>query len=114
MLIDFYKRDNRWFADLPQFAPLGVTEDDCEMVAGADAWLDIIAQGEDTVSLRLEEHDFANAEMLQLETLDDFYDGATYRICSWRGIDYNHLCLWLCPVTLLVFGKYPMRIYYSS
>lgn len=107
MKIRFYNRDLRWFADVPSYIEQGGTEDELEMVSGADAWLEYLSSGNDNVFLELSEQPLQ--EKLNLYSKDEF--GATYIAHSFREEDINHT-LWLCPVTLFVFGKYPDVIYY--
>ena len=78
--IPFYNRDGRWFADLPEYIAQGGTEDDCEMVAGADSWLDFISQGKDKIFLNLSTSPLRNR--LTLYDSDEF--GATYITLSLR------------------------------
>lgn len=108
MTIKFYKEESgRWYADLPFFS-----KEELEMVAGADVFLDIIAQGENGTSLWLSESPFEGAN--KLEKLDETPEtgGATYFVGSYKGIDYN-MVIWLCDVTREVFDCLPDTIYYS-
>lgn len=115
MIIRFYREGSRWYADLPEYIQAGGTKEDCEMVCGADEWLEIISQGESEVTLRIDSEPFEAAEFLKLESVDTdaLFEGAYYRVQSYKGIDYSHRNMWLCPVTLFVFGKYPDKIYYK-
>lgn len=116
MRIKFYREaDMRWYADLPEYLEAGGTKEDCEMVGGADDWLDIIAQGEWEVTLELSWKSFPEAEVLKLHHTDRGFPelGATYRVGTYKGIDYSSKTLWLCPVTIFVFGEYPEKIYYK-
>lgn len=112
----FYKEASGcWYADLPDYIEAGGTKEACQMVAGADDWLDVLSHGESEITLVLDTEEFEGSEYLTLEREDDFGDefGAYYRIGSYKGIDYSNLTMWLCPVTLFVFGEYPERIYYK-
>lgn len=112
--IKFYKEpDGRWYADLPEYLEQGGTKEDCEMVGGADNWLDIIAQERNEVWLSLST-DEPLKENLILDYTDEFFPefGAYYKVISYNGIEFNHR-LWVCPVTLFVFGNYPKIIYYE-
>ena len=106
--ISFYNRNGRWFADLPEYIAQGGTEDDCEMVAGADSWLEYLSKGSDRVTLSLSTSPLRNK--LTLYESDEF--GATYIAHDYNEEIFNHR-LWLCPVTLFVFGEYPQTIYYE-
>ena len=116
MEIKFYKEANNcWYADLPDYIESGGTKEDCQMVAGADTWLDILAQEQNEIILTLDVNEFDGAEKLTLEKTDEGFPelGAYYRIHSFQGIDYSHLILWVCPVTLFVFGQYLKEIFYK-
>jgi hypothetical protein len=85
------------------------------MVAGADTFLDILAQGEDKVTLNLStEYQNEGWEKLERTTIHDLgINGADYIIRNYMNIPYNHE-MWLCPVTLWVFGgKYPKTIFFQ-
>lgn len=110
MKIRFYNREGRWFADLPEYIASGGTEDDCEMVSGADTWIDYLSKGKDSVFITISEEHFPKAEWLMLLAKDDY--GANYIAHTYED-EYVDLVMWLCPVTLFVFGKYPEIIYYA-
>lgn len=107
--IRFYNRDGRWYADLPDYIEQGGTEEDCEMVAGADTWLEYLSTGViDNLFITLGDEPFG--ESLHLYYKDEY--GATYIAHSYNEEDINHQ-LWLCPVTLFLFPDYPDIIYYK-
>ena len=109
MVIRFYKdEDRRWYADLPEYIAQGGTEEECEMVAGADDWLDFISEKREAVTLALSDQDSLTEKIVLYES-DEF--GATYIAHTFKEEDINQI-LWLCPVTLFVFGNYPSTIYY--
>ena len=109
MVIRFYKdEDRRWYADLPEYIAQGGTIEECEMVFGADDWLDYISEKREAVTLALSDQDSLSEKIVLYES-DEF--GATYIAHTYREEDINQI-LWLCPVTLFVFGHYPKEIYY--
>ena len=115
MEIKFYKEESgRWYADLPEYIASGGTKEDCEMVGGADDWLDILSQGENEVVVAIEIEPFEGSEVLTLDNTDYGFPefGATYRVGYYKGVNYSHRTLWLCPVTLFVFGEYPKKMFY--
>lgn len=115
MQIRFYKeKTGMWYADLPDYIASGGTKADCQMVSGADDWLDLISQCEYEVTLEISTEKFEGAEYLYLDHTDEGFPemGATYRVTTYQGIDYSNRTMWLCPVTLFVFGEYPKDIYY--
>lgn len=109
MTLRFYRRDTRWFADIPDYIAQGGTEDDCEMVSGADEWLDFISKGKDNIVLQIDTKPLANR-------LDKYHDddyGATYMAHEYNDRDYNQQ-MWLCNVTKFLFGDFPQVIYYQK
>jgi hypothetical protein len=48
MKLKFYKKDDRWYADVP-----GHTEEENEMVAGSDEFLDYISKGKSEITLEI-------------------------------------------------------------
>jgi len=111
--IGFYKKNNSWYADLPEFIAIGGSEAECQMVQGADTLLDkltINGVSNDVNYIVLEISDNKNLgnKMEQIRA-DDY--GSTYYIREYDKTRINHL-LWLCPVTLSVFDNYPEQIYF--
>lgn len=104
----FYNRDGRWYADLPDYIEAGGTEEECEMVFGADTWLDYLSKGKDNVFLKLSTNPLK--EKIVKTDSDDF--GSTYLAKTYQGENIEHT-LWICPVTLFLFGEYPETIYYE-
>ncbi len=124
-----HEEEKRWFIDLPNWP---WKKANLEMVCGADKLLDILSNGKDRVKLLVkpleepkEETEFSNLmlegwlEVKQIQS--SLTGGATYTA---RGIGMeqfvrNHpvsgqsmqRTLWLCPVTLFVFGHYPKYFY---
>lgn len=110
----FTKDNQGWFINsIPQPHPFSRAA--LAMVAGADTFLDILAQGEDKVILSLStEYENEGQEKLERIRLHELgINGADYIIRDYMGIPYNHE-MWLCPVTLWVFGgKYPKTIFFQ-
>lgn len=122
MNLKFYKEDNRWYVDLPEYEG---KKEDLEMVAGADVMLDIIAQGETetwchliTDPMQVFRHPakvFLKREMIcsdeywQLDSQGCPSSGAFYTPIFYpRMSDFS---IWLCDVTKLVFGHFPEKIW---
>ena len=109
MVIRFYKDENRrWYANLPEYIAQGGRVEECEMVSGADDWLDFISLNQENITLELSDQNSLSEKIVLYES-DGF--GATYIAHTYREEDINQI-LWLCPVTLFVFGHYPKEIYY--
>jgi len=112
----FYKESNgRWYVDLPEWEGI---QDELEMVAGADMFLELLSQGESSVHVTLSDEEFEGSERLEMKYLGrleswELGEGAWYKLISYMGIDYK-LDMWLCDVTKFVFGNFPKIIYYCK
>jgi hypothetical protein len=109
MKLPFYKKEGRWYADLPEYIHAGGTEADCEMVAGADTWLDFLSNNGTNITLEIDHQEPLSNKITRIG-IDDF--GATYIAHEYNEEIVNHV-LWICPVTLFVFGEYPETIYFQ-
>jgi hypothetical protein len=110
----FYKEpDGRWYIDLPQYIEMGGDKADLEMVAGADTFLNVIANGRNNVYAVLSDQPFDNAD--QLHRVEREIDsGSFYKLATYQQKNINDFEMWLCDVTAYVFnGKFPDIIYYS-
>ena len=112
----FYKEDKQWFIDLKWF-PKSLKHH-LAMVAGADELLDKLSEGKEEITLQVSSRVFRNDSFILDRVLKfpGMFNGAVY---SWFNgkieyeiIDKNQL--WLCWVTLLVFGRYPKTIYFKA
>jgi len=120
----FYKEnDGRWYIDLPEYIEAGVgTKANLQMVAGADKWLDKLSGNTNDVTVIFSGDEFEGYEDHMFQSFlfpADVYvddDGEIHDDLSlgkWYTTTSGHQ-LWLCPVTLYVFGgTYPQKIYYS-
>ncbi len=108
----FYKEsDNRWYVDLPEWTG---EKAELEMVAGADSMLEYMAEGESEVRVTLSETEFEGADVLQfVSEATDVGSGAYYEMATYKGIHLG-LTMWLCDVTLFVYGKFPNKIFISA
>jgi hypothetical protein len=110
----FYKEVGiRWYVDLPEWEG---SKDDLEMIAGADLFLEILAQGEGEVHVTMTVDDFPGSSRLVLTELGrlegwEMGEGAWYKVEEYFGLD---LSLWLCDVTTFVFGDFPKTIYFCK
>ena len=111
----FYKEPtNRWYVELPEWTG---SKAELEMIAGADTFLDIIAQGDHEVYLTLSTTPFEGAEVLTLKNLGkleswELGEGAWYHLDKYKSIPFN-LRMWLCDVTKFIFNEFPNKIYFS-
>jgi len=103
----FYKENtNRWYVDLPEWEG---EKDELEMVSGADTFLEILSQGEQTVNVILSTVTFDGSDVLELQREDENIGGGWYQLLEYVGIPYE-LEMWLCEVTRFVFGELPKKI----
>lgn len=105
----FYKTAfNRWFIDLPDW---NGSIDDLEMVQGADTMLDKVSHHTNECYLELSDELFEGADLLTLaDDLSDTVGGGIYLLENYKGDFINHK-MWLCGVTVDVFGTLPERIF---
>jgi hypothetical protein len=110
--IKFTKDLDGWFAVIPEWEG---SRADLQMVMGADAFLDILCQGEWDVWITLSDESMdspeSKADELHLLREGEDEGGGYYVLKSYRGIEFN-LEMWLCDVTKFVFGKMPKTIYF--
>lgn len=102
------EEDGRWYIFLPLWQG---DHADLEMVAGADAMLEMLSDGEKCVTLEVSSTEFLNADKLTLvrEALE-LENGAIYNVESLNGKQIN-MEIWLCDVTKFVLGYFPAVIY---
>ena len=106
----FYKDEGTWYVDLPEWEGSWA---DLAMVSGADTMLDIISQGENDIKVLLSTEDFDGSNRLEfLRRSPEVGEGSWYLMKTYKGIEYD-LELWLCDVTIFVFGEFPKNIYVS-
>lgn len=129
MIHKFYKDNEGWFIDLPEFLEAGLgTKGNLAMVLGADTFLDRLTSlfsttggyhKDNEVTLQLDENEFDGYDGIfdnlgfdqpteELEAVGHPIQMGGYYIET----KLRHQ-IWLCPVTIYVFGgHYPKRIYY--
>jgi hypothetical protein len=107
----FIKEYDQWFIDLQAYLDGGGAKSDLQMVEGADTMLDIMANGQDRVTLELDIAPFPGAdELTLLELCDPSVGGGYYLLATFEGRPIDHQ-MWLCGVTEFVFGYMPERVY---
>ena len=105
----FYKENTgRWYVDLPEWEG---SIDELEMVSGADTFLEILSQGEQTVNVTLSTVPFDKCERIDLLRTDENIGGGWYLLKTYMGLDFD-IEMWLCDVTKFVFGELPITIYF--
>lgn len=96
--LNFYKKNERWYADIPEH-----TEEDNEMVMGADTFLDVYSEDGEHCHLQFAIEEPAQY-IMKLERGEHDWDGAYYTVD-------NGMQLWICNVTHDVCGEHPEFIY---
>lgn len=109
----FYRKgegyEQTWWIDLPAYVEQGGNPAELQMVAGADDFLELLAEDKTEVKLQISERKVKG--FYELKRVDEipttsgryYFDNST------------DLLLWLCPVTLWVFERtYPETIYYKQ
>lgn len=133
--LSFVKDDDTWYIDLPNW-PL--RRENLAMVCGADIMLDLLADSQENdkgpnrvrVQVKPAKEPADKDELQQMlrdnwveltQTQSTLTGGATYTLKGkiekdfvrkdyWTG-ELKPRTLWLCPVTLFVFGHYPKYFY---
>ncbi|XZF14674.1 DUF6717 family protein [Chitinophagaceae bacterium MMS25-I14] len=110
----FIKTGGQWFIDLPEYIEQGGHYADLQMVEGADTMLDMMADGEASVTLQIAEEPFEGPDMLLLtEKCDPGIGGGYYLMPQYEGRQIDQM-MWLCQVTEFVFGYLPERIFVKN
>ena len=107
----FYRENNGWYIDLPEYLEQGGSKGDLAMVSGADTMLDIVAGKEREVTIQMDTSPFTGADELVLtELCDPVLGGGYYLMKEFEGRAVNQQ-MWLCSVTEFVFSRIPEKIY---
>ena len=114
----FYKDEYGWFIDLKWFH---FNRAYLAMVCGADELLDKLSENNTEVILQLSTKSFSsyskNKNILERVQKLGLFNGAIYEVIKEKHHIKNEIFkpnqLWLCAVTLLVFGYYPKEIYFA-
>jgi hypothetical protein len=105
----FYKTvEERWYIDYPAWKG---SIADLEMVEGADTMLDKVAGNQNECFLELSDELFEGADVIKLVTdRTDSVGGGDYIMESYKEDGVKHE-MWLCAVTVEVFGNLPTEIF---
>ena len=115
----FFKRDKKWYADVPNH-----TLEENEMIMGSDTALDLMSDNKDEIVLTLsdedDEHSILTMTMKEHDSEGAYYilSGFLYnRFLDLFALDSSTLPsditneIWICNVTHDVFGSHPKNIY---
>lgn len=109
-ILRFYKEDKKkWYADIPSWTG---KKSSLQMISGADDLLDMIGNGEDEVYLHFSENQIEGSDILFFKK-KSWINGATYNLEFYKG-ERMKMKVWLCDVTLHVFGYFPKEIYFKK
>jgi len=128
--LSFNREDeDRWYIDLPNWP---WKKANLEMVCGADKLLDILSKGKDRVTLLVKPaskpmdetgfQELMQEGWLELKQIQSSLSGGATYTARGNGLEsfvrkhpltgeVSERTLWLCPVTLFVFGHYPKYFY---
>ncbi len=114
MIYRFYKNEKGWFIDLPNYP---FNQAHLAMVKGADVLLGQLAEGKSEIWLEGSTRPIPE----YIDVLDRVKKLGLSKGSIYKGnnVKINHTILeannlWLCPVTLFVFWRYPKKIYYKK
>ena len=102
---DFQKEGEKWFVVLPEWTG---DKEELEMVSGADIFLDMLAQGDDKVSLSVSTESFDSFQY-KLTFVDYADGGGDYHLKS----ELSEFPVWLCHVVKFVYGDLPKTLFIS-
>lgn len=103
-IYEFYKENEKWYINVPHYPG---PKSALQMVCGADKLLDRISEGALNITLDLSLEYDESRDTLWFDT-ECPGGGAWYRYMPGTpGEDRN---VWLCDVTLYLFGHFPKRI----
>jgi len=106
----FYKTaEEKWYVDLPEWTK---STEELEMVDGADTMLDKISGYTTECYLQMSNEPLEGADKIKLvkDKTEDIKGGGDYIMETYKGEPMDHK-LWLCAVTIDVFGDLPKIIY---
>ncbi len=103
--------DGCWYADIAAYpGPRG----DLQMVAGADTLLDILSEGHAHPRVHFQLDPQPTWAYLLLTHPGDVEGGGYYSLIPGETLLPAGMPVWLCDVTLFVFGFLPKRIYFTA
>ena len=112
MELTFVKEKGRWYVDLPTFIESGAgTKADLEMVLGADNLCEVLAKGENQLTVTISATPFKGADFFIKKKNNGRKEGCDYEAYHNQNFIFT---IWLCPVLLYVLGTYPNTIYFKK
>lgn len=112
-LITYYKFGNRWFLDNPDYIEKGGDPDDLERVGAFNEMLDLVAEGETSVTFQLGFQPFDVAESAELTGTSGDNTGAYYAIKT-LGAKTVDIELWLNTSLYYKDSELPTHLYFKK
>ena len=105
----FYKEKGIWYIDLKNWVGPKAA---LAMVKGADTFLDMLSNNTGEVFVNFSDKEFEGSEELKrVKKISQFKGGGADYVCP----SHNNHKMWLCNVTLFVFGGYfPKSIWFNK
>ena len=97
--------------DLPAYLEAGGSNENLQMVEGADKMLEEMAGMETTVMLTIAKEKFEGADVLVLKEKCDRLKGGGYYFLAEFEARVVNITMWFCGVTEFVLGEIPPEIY---
>jgi hypothetical protein len=112
-MVTYYKFGNRWFLDLPEYIEQGGDEEDLERVGAFHDFLELAAQGEDTVVFQIDTQFFDGADSAVLTGSSGENTGGYYRITSFNDqpVDFE---LWFNLFHFIKQPELPQMVYFKQ
>ena len=101
--VSFYKRNSKWYADIPNH-----TEEENEMVCGADIMLEELSGGKDEIKVLITFEKLPNSNPICFYLKEHDDNGAWYYVTA-NEKEYGEV--WICNVTHDVLGEHPQEFY---
>lgn len=117
--LDFVKDpDGSWYAHVPQLWDQGMRAN-CIMVAGAPDILDALGRGDNKITLHISQQYITDYDMYLVNADDNAQFegevGGDYLVAGYLDKDagscFGNFKIWLCGVTVYVFGGYPKLLF---
>lgn len=108
----FYKNEIGWFIDLKWFP---FNKSYLAMIGGAEEFLDILSKKDSEIYLKVSSKKFNKISTSISENVINrsFLFKLKYGTFYQKLIKNKLQQIYLCPVTILIFGWYPKKIYYE-
>jgi hypothetical protein len=107
----FIKEEDGWYITTPDQPDVMGNSTLSLLSDGVHRLLDFVARGRKMVTLTMDTNPFEGADVLELTELGSVTEGGGYYRLFSRFGKLISQALWLCDISLHVFGDIPERIY---